>query len=66
MNRFFIKKLYRFSAKVLMFSILLQVFVFTNADNLYALSHEWVGVPKSNFGEQLWDKKVLQEIKMVQ
>ena len=24
-----------------------------------ALSHEWVGVPKSEYGEQLWDKRSL-------
>ena len=26
-----------------------------------ALSHEWVVVPKSQFGEQLWDKNSLQK-----
>ena len=26
----------------------------------YALSHEWVGVPKSAYGEQLWDRKSLK------
>ena len=26
----------------------------------YALSHEWVGVPKSEYGEQLWDKKSIK------
>ena len=25
-----------------------------------ALSHEWVGVPKSEYGEQLWDKKSIK------
>ena len=25
-----------------------------------ALPHEWVGVPKSEYGEQLWDKKSIQ------
>ena len=24
---------------------------------LYALSHEWIGVPMSEYGEQLWDRK---------
>ena len=23
---------------------------------IYALSHKWIAVPKSHFGEQLWDK----------
>ena len=25
-----------------------------------ALSHEWVGVPKSEFGEQLWDRQSIK------
>ena len=28
--------------------------------NTYALSTDWVAVPKSAFGEQLWDKNSLQ------
>ena len=28
--------------------------------HVFALSPEWVGVPKSNYGEQVWDKKSLQ------
>ena len=26
----------------------------------YALPHEWVGVPKSEYGEQLWDKQSIK------
>ena len=26
----------------------------------YSLTHEWVGVPKSEFGEQLWDRKSIK------
>ena len=26
----------------------------------YALSHEWVGVPLSEYGEQLWDRKSIK------
>ena len=26
----------------------------------YAISHEWVGVPISDYGEQLWDKKSIK------
>ena len=26
----------------------------------YALSHDWVGVPKSEYGEQLWDRKSIK------
>ena len=36
---------------------LLIIFYPTKID---ALSHEWVGVPKSQYGEQLWDKKSVQ------
>ena len=28
---------------------------------LNALPHEWVGVPKSEYGEQLWDRKSIKE-----
>ena len=28
---------------------------------LNALSHEWIAVPKSQYGEQLWDKNSLQK-----
>ena len=27
---------------------------------LYAFSHEWVGVPISEYGEQLWDRKSIK------
>ncbi len=27
---------------------------------VYALSHEWVGVPISEYGEQLWDRKSIK------
>ena len=26
----------------------------------YALSHEWIGVPLSKYGEQLWDRKSIK------
>ena len=26
----------------------------------YAFSHEWVGVPKSEYGEQLWDRQSIK------
>ena len=29
----------------------------------YALSHEWVGVPISEYGEQLWDRKSIKRNK---
>ena len=27
---------------------------------VYALSHDWVGVPRSKYGEQVWDQKSFQ------
>ena len=27
---------------------------------VYAFSHEWVGVPKSEYGEQLWDRQSIK------
>ena len=27
----------------------------------YAISHDWIAVPKSKFGEQLWDKNSIQK-----
>ena len=36
------------------------IFISVKSKQVSALSPEWVGVPKSNYGEQLWDKKSLQ------
>ncbi len=36
------------------------IFISFTSKQVSALSPEWVGVPKSNYGEQLWDKKSLQ------
>ena len=36
------------------------VFFLSPIKQLYALSHEWVGVPESKYGEQLWDKKSIK------
>ena len=32
---------------------------------LNALPHEWVGVPKSEYGEQLWDRQSIKGMRMV-
>ena len=39
------------------FGIVAIFFHFTPKQNLYALSHEWVEVPMSDYGQQYWDKK---------
>ena len=28
--------------------------------NVYALAHNWVGVPRSKYGEQVWDQQSIQ------
>ena len=42
----------------LVLSIIVSIFIPIKQSN--ALPHEWVGVPKSEYGEQLWDKQSIQ------
>ena len=42
----------------LFFSIIFSFCIATKKS--YALSHEWVGVPISEYGEQLWDRKSIK------
>jgi len=44
------------------FSVILSIIIFFSfpIKELHALPHEWVGVPKSEYGEQLWDRKSLK------
>ena len=42
----------------LVFSIIFSFCIATKQS--YALSHEWVGGPISEYGEQLWDKKSIK------
>ncbi|WP_269603932.1 hypothetical protein [Prochlorococcus marinus] len=37
--------------------------LFLYPSKIDALSHEWVGVPKSQYGKQLWDKNSVQKNK---
>ena len=39
-------------------SIIVSFFISIKKSN--ALPHEWVGVPKSEYGEQLWDRQSIQ------
>ena len=41
-------------------TICLVFSLFISIKQSIALPHEWVGVPKSEFGEQLWDKKSIK------
>ena len=36
------------------------VYLFISIKQSHALPHEWVGVPKSEYGEQLWDRKSIK------
>ena len=45
----------------LVLSIIVSVCIFTKKAN--ALPHEWVGVPKSEYGEQLWDTQSIKRNK---
>ncbi len=44
------------------FNLVLSIIVFfcTSIKKSEALPHEWVGVPKSEYGEQLWDRKSIK------
>ena len=42
----------------LVFSILFAFCI--SIKQSYALPHEWVGVPKSEYGEQLWDRQSIK------
>ena len=35
-------------------------FFYISTKQVYAFSHEWVGVPMSEYGEQLWDRKSIK------
>ena len=42
----------------LLLSIIIPFCISTNTS--HALTHEWVGVPKSEYGEQLWDRQSIK------
>ena len=42
----------------LVLSIIISIFI--SIKQSHALPHEWVGVPKSEYGEQLWDRKSIK------
>ena len=45
----------------LVLSIIVSICIFIKQAN--ALPHEWVGVPKSEYGEQLWDRQSIKRNK---
>jgi len=55
-------KIFLSRSSVNILSLLLSIILFfcVLIRQTYALSHEWVGVPKSEYGEQLWDRKSIK------
>ena len=47
----------------LVLSIIVSMCISIKQSN--ALPHEWVGVPKSEYGEHLWINKVLKDMRIV-
>ena len=48
------------SANILSLLISISFILFIAIDESQAMPHEWIGVPKSEYGEQLWDKKSIK------
>lgn len=48
------------SPKFTFFSLLIILSIFYPLKS-YSLSHEWIAIPKSEYGEQLWDKNSIQK-----
>ena len=44
-----------------MYLIFLALLIIFHPLKINALSHDWVAVPKSQYGEQLWDKNSVQK-----
>ena len=49
------------SIKNLCLAFLALLIIFAPIKIIYALSHDWVEVPNSQYGEQLWDKNSFQK-----
>ncbi|WP_320675028.1 hypothetical protein [Prochlorococcus sp. MIT 1341] len=47
-------------SKIIYFGLLVYLIALC-PQKIYALQHEWVEVPKSQFGRQLWDKKSIKD-----
>ena len=48
------------STNILSLLISISFILFIAIDESQARPHEWIGVPKSEYGEQLWDKKSIK------
>ena len=60
MNQTKIKFSSIFAENTLPFILSIVFFLCISIKETYALSHEWVGVPTSEYGEQLWDRKSIK------
>ncbi len=49
-----------FFKKLIYFVLSIAVFFCISIKKSDALTHEWVGVPKSEYGEQLWDRQSIK------
>ena len=48
----------------ILFSVICTILFFCiSIKQSYSLPHDWVGVPKSEYGEQLWDRKSIKRNK---
>ena len=58
-NTVFLSKLFKSFLPLYLFILIL----FFHIQEVNAFSHEWVGVPKSEYGEQLWDRQSIKRNK---
>ena len=49
--------------KILILGLFFIIVLFIPTRHVYSLSQEWVGVPSSKYGEQVWDKKSIKRNK---
>ena len=47
--------------KIFIFCFIVIFFFFAPIEELYALNHNWIKVPESKYGKQLWDKKSISD-----
>ena len=48
------------TVNILSLAFFMILFLCISIKQSFALSHEWVGVPTSEYGEQLWDRKSIK------
>ena len=53
----------KFKKLIYSIGLFFLILVFIPLRQVYALSQEWVGVPSSKYGQQIWDKKSIQRNK---